>query len=308
MPPDLKGHMFVVLNPIAGQVSLPRIQKAFHRHISNLGWTFEIHTTSGGEDIPGLVHQACARGADVVVAAGGDGTVAAVGTGVARGGVPMGILPVGTGNGLARALRIPLNLDRAIALLFSEQTTQHVDGMRIGDRFFFLNVSVGISARAVRQIRPDQKRRMGIIAYVWTIIWEWISFRPRRFRLQQDGRRRTMRATEILISNGTLLERPNFPLGPPATFSDGQVEVYVLSARSILDYLRLIWDLLQGQGQDFETLQTLHARERIVLDAIGRPQPVQADGDSIGQTPVEIQIVPGAITVIVPRATPGNMG
>jgi diacylglycerol kinase family enzyme len=103
-----------------------------------------------------------------------------------------------------------------------------------------------------------------------------------------------------LVANGTLLQEPPFPYGSPEGFNDQQLDVYILSARTLPDYLRLLWGLLRRSAKRQAELRTLRFRTSITIDARGRPQPVQADGESIGQTPVTVELAPSAIRVIVP--------
>jgi diacylglycerol kinase family enzyme len=88
--------------------------------------------------------------------------------------------------------------------------------------------------------------------------------------------------------------------GNKESFADGQVEANILMVRSILGYARLFWQLLRNPQGRKDELRKLTVRDRILIDAVGRSQPVQADGELIGKTPVEIQIVHKTLQVIVP--------
>jgi diacylglycerol kinase (ATP) len=128
-----------------------------------------------------------------------------------------------------------------------------------------------------------------------------LGLRPQRFLLQVDGEDIHINATEILISNGTLMENPPDPLGPPHTLFDGRFEVYIVRARSITDYLGLIWSILtRGDKQD-RKLKQLSLRDKIVVESNFGAQPVQGDGELYGQTPVEVKLVPRALKLIVPQ-------
>jgi diacylglycerol kinase family enzyme len=175
-----------------------------------------------------------------------------------------------------------------------------LDALQVGEAYYILNVSAGISSQAMRKTEPEQKRRFGILAYVWTIARQLAGYEPHRFNLSLDGHQVQVRATEILVSNGTLLDEPPFPLGPPEYFNDGQFDVYILTARNLLDYLRVAWYLLLDRKSRNRELRKYTVNDRIFIDAVGRPQPVQADGELIGQTPVEIGLVTDAVRAIVP--------
>jgi diacylglycerol kinase family enzyme len=207
---------------------------------------------------------------------------------------------VGTGNGLARALSIPLELEEAVKLAAAPQRQQAIDVMQVLDGYYVLNASAGISSRAMRRVSHEEKRRFGVLAYFWAILVEFFSRRMPLFRLEIDGHALEVRAVEVLVSNGELLTKPPEILGPRRTFSSGQLEVHILTARSLVEYLRLVWNwLLHGKRRQ-ERLRQLVVKQRIRLDSAGGPQPVQADGELIGQTPATVTLLPSAVQVIVP--------
>lgn len=292
--------VYVVLNPIAGNASGDDLHAALEKHCDRHGWSHEIYQTTGEENISELTRAACKKGADLIVAAGGDGTVAGVVNGLVGTRVPFGIIPVGTGNGLARALTIPLDIGEAIQLLAERNKIMDLDAMQVDEAYFILNVSAGISSQAMRETEPEQKRRFGILAYAWTISQKLLEHEPRDFILTFDGQTEQVQAIEILVSNGELLNEPPFPMGPPEFYNDNQFDVYVITAQNVQDYARLGWELLTRQDEKRE-MRTFKVRKSIKIDSVGQPQPVQADGELIGQTPVEIRIVPSAIQVIVPE-------
>lgn len=292
-------NVFVVLNPMAGQADTAIVRSALARHFAAPAWRCEIYETTGKEDVAKVTRLACERGADLVVAAGGDGTVAGVVNGLRHSRVPLGILPVGTGNVLAHGLFLPMELETALRLLAGDHALMEVDALQVGERYFLLNVSVGITSHAVRDMHPAQKRLWGLLAYVWTGLKHGIGFQPCRFDLTVDGRRRRIRASEILVSNGTLLKDPPQPIGPPETFNDGQLDVYIVTARTIYDYVKVAWNLLFNPRNRGIRLRRLTAKQSITIDPGPRVLPVQADGDSIGETPVEIRLVPAAVRVVV---------
>jgi diacylglycerol kinase (ATP) len=155
----------------------------------------------------------------------------------------------------------------------------------------------------MRDTPPEQKQRSGVLAYIWPMVRDLIRLRRRHFNLTIDRLRIQIRASEILVANGAFLNEPPFPYGPPEGFNDQQFDVYILAARSLPDYLRLIWGLARGSWKGQTALQTLTIRESITIEARWQQQPVQADGESIGSTPVTVQLVPSAVRVIVPLRT-----
>jgi diacylglycerol kinase (ATP) len=300
---DQSGRkVFVVFNPKAGLESPENeLRTLLARYLPSPEWKTEIYKTTGKEDLPAICRAACDKGASLVVSAGGDGTVVGVANGLVNGKVPLGILPLGTGNDLARAMLVPLKLDEAVSLLVGDNTVAKVDALKVGDRYFFSNVSVGVSPRMMKDTDSNEKKRFGPLAYIWTLLTRASIFQAHRYDVTIDGklRRRRMRAVEILASSTTLLEKPPFVFGPPETLSDGQFEVYVITARTPLDYVKLIWARISRSGRSAKLFHYV-GKKSIRIDSHGSPRLVQADGEVIGHTPVDVEMVAGALPVIVP--------
>jgi diacylglycerol kinase (ATP) len=298
----IESEILVVVNPIAGSLSdMNEFRSVLDERLNQQGKSFQVYETTGEENLAELIRTASEQGVKIVLAAGGDGTVTEVINGIIHTDMTLGILPMGTGNGLARAMEIPLDLEEAVDLIATENCIVEIDVMHTGQKYFVLNVGTGISSRSMRATKPEDKRRFGIVAYVWTIIGQMLGLRPQRFILQVDGENIHINATEILISNGTLMENPPDPLGPPDTLFDGRFEVYIVRARSITDYMGLVWSILtRGDKQD-RNLKQFTLEDKIVVESNFGAQPVQGDGELYGQTPVEVKVVPRALKLIVPQ-------
>jgi diacylglycerol kinase (ATP) len=297
-------HIYVVLNPVAGHSQTEDLRPAIEQHFRAAGLTYEIYETTGEENIAEITRNALKQGSDLVVAAGGDGTVSGVIDGLVHEEVPLGIIPVGTGNGLARAMGIPLEPEDAIRLLTGDHILFPLDAMQVEDHYFVLNVSAGISSRAMRETGPEEKRRLGILAYVQTILKDVVQVETRVFKMDLDGLTVQVEAAEVLVANGTVLLEPPLLFGSRDHYKDGQLEVNILTAKQTSEFVRLARDLLLDPQETKSDLHDFNVKKRILLDVVGEPLPVQADGELIGQTPVEIQLVPGALKVVVPEKEP----
>jgi diacylglycerol kinase (ATP) len=298
-------RIYVILNPIAGNAGSEDIHQILEDSFPEEHFEYEVYETTGNEDLAEITRQACGRNMDLVVAAGGDGTVAGVVNGLIDQNVALGILPLGTGNGLARALHIPLDAKDAVSLLAGEHCIRPIDAMRVSDHYYILNVSAGISAKAMRTTPPEVKQRFGILAYVWTILQEALRFRLPGYKLTLDGRQMQVRASEILVSNVSLLENPPDPLGPPKKFQDGELDVYIITARTLSNYLTMMWDLFTKPKEKKQHMNHIRVKRSIEIDAIGKPQPTQGDGEKIGYTPIKVHLTPKALKVVVPKEQEG---
>jgi diacylglycerol kinase family enzyme len=171
--------------------------------------------------------------------------------------------------------------------------------MRIGKRAYILNVSLGISAAVIGGTTPKSKSRFGRIAYLWTGMLKISTFRNRYMVVMIDGKDHTSRAIEVSISNCGLLSKVLYPRGPDVRIDDGHVDVYIMTLKTLLDYPRYAFGMITGRPS--KHLSHFINSEKSVSIKSGVPLPVQADGDIIGTTPFEVEILAGALTVLVPE-------
>jgi len=299
-----QARVFVVLNPMAGNCTADDVRQALDRHMGDQVHA-DIFETTGleDEDVVAVVRAELSQAPAMVVAAGGDGTISEVAEALIGTDIPLGIIPVGTANIFARELGIPLDLDGACALLDSPDTTTSVDAMKVGEKYFVLQIGIGIDSLMIRDTDRRAKRRFGRAAYLWTAFSRLIGYQPVRFTIVADGRHSRPRASQVLIANGGVLGAPPFSWGPHIRPDDGKIDVCIVSARTALDYLGLIWHTLLAQQRRDRNVRYLTATHSIAISA-DHPLPIQADGEIIGETPLQILVVPDALKVIVPAPAP----
>jgi YegS/Rv2252/BmrU family lipid kinase len=291
------------LNPISGSSDPDTARRAFERYVCVAGVVCRVHEPSPGERLADLVREAVRSGSDLVVAAGGDGTVSAVADGLVGSGTPLGIIPLGTANVLARELGIPIDLERACALLGGDHALAEIDAMEVDGRPYLTQVGVGIDALMIRDTATEHKRRFGRLAYIWTAASRLVGFQPRRFELTVDGRGLRVSASQVLVANcGVLGQRP-FRWGPDILPDDGVLDVCVIRARNLWDHARLGWTFVTGRHRQDPNVRYLKVRDEATIATVSsKPLPVQADGEIIGQTPVTVRNRPAALKVVVPVA------
>ncbi len=294
----------VVLNPAAGQDTDESVREALARHFGASRIEYEIRESRAGDNAGETVRARLRDGFDLVVAAGGDGTVSDVIDGLTGGTIPLGIIPTGTGNLIARELGLPEGVDEAVRLIAGEPRRRKIDAMRIGGRVFVLNASVGVSAAVISDTTPVNKRRFGRIAYFLSTVPKMFTLKPRRLVVAVDGQAHEYRAIEVAIMNCGVLARTLYPKGPEIRIDDGYLDVLILGTKPVLDYPRFIFAILAGRNAGAFS-RFIRSERRITIRS-NAPLPVQADGDIIGTTPIEVELVPGAVTVLVPAPDPGR--
>jgi diacylglycerol kinase (ATP) len=297
---------FVILNPAAGKGGGEAARAALNRHLTGARIDYEIHETRSGETFGEIVRARLQGGFDLIVAVGGDGTVSAVIDGLAGQSIPLGIIPTGTANLLARELNIPLDAGEAAALIARPPRARSIDAMRIGGRVYVLIAGVGISASVAGGTTSRNKSRFGLIAYLGAALLKMFEFRSRHLDVAVDGTAKRYHAVEVAVANCGILAKMLFPMGPDIHVDDGHLDVWILSTKTLLDYPRYLLRLIAGRPVN-PRAHFIRA-ERSVSIRSSSPLPVQADGDLIGTTPVDVEVLPGALRVIAPErpaAAPG---
>lgn len=298
---------FIVLNPVAGQSDPEALEGTIAEHARQNGWDCHLHYTKEEEPLDEVINRAREEGYELFIAGGGDGTVSAVAGALAGTGLTMAILPVGTGNVLARDLGISTDAEEALEVAFGRHNLLSLDGLQANDRLFLLNISAGPIAGTMRDVSSDEKRRFGFVAYLAEGVSKFVGHNRRRFLISVDGKEYSFFASEAVVLNSPAFGGPNVALDPDARIDDGHVEVYLLRIKTLGDYIRLAWKALLAPGTRSPAFQHFQAREMVSI-APEPPLPVQGDGDYIGQTPIEMRVLPGAVQVAVPMQAEDGQG
>jgi YegS/Rv2252/BmrU family lipid kinase len=289
---------FIVVNPVAGNMQRKHLDQAVAAHLGGANIEYKQFETTGKPTDRQRIREAVEAEYDLYIAAGGDGTVSMVADALVHRPYPMGILPLGTGNGLARTLQIPLDVRSALNLIAGDHQITEIDAMRIDGRIYTLAAGTGLSATALRAMDVEMKKRIGRLHYFLIGAKAFIGFQPRRFQLEVDGKQKNARGREALVINCPGIGDPYIRWDEELRIDDGAVDLYVMRARTALDFLHLGWSALLGKERQAPPVIYLQGRERIRIST-KPPVPTQGDGDLLGETPLEIEVLPQAVRVVV---------
>ncbi|MCB0167337.1 MAG: diacylglycerol kinase family lipid kinase [Anaerolineae bacterium] len=290
-------HVFVVLNPIAGNVNVEEVRRYLEAFLTAQNWSYEFYETVGHDDLAKVVQEKIKAGATLVIAVGGDGTLSEVVNGLIDSSIPLAVIPLGTGNVVAHELGIPLNLEEACQLLIQDHKIRHLDVMQVGHRFFISHISLGLYSLIVEEIKPEQKRRFGRMIYVWQAIRKMMGKNSWRFELQVDDLALSVRASFILVANAGSVGLYALRWGQHISPDDQHLTVCIIKSRSITDYLKLLWNMARNRHYLDQNIVYLNARQKIAIET-AQPVPVRADGDIIGKSQVQIQVIPAAVRIL----------
>lgn len=219
-----KEKIAFIINPKAGKKNNTNIEelveKNLHTDIWNPGFFYTRYKGHARE----LVYECVERGYQTIVAVGGDGTVNEVATSIFKTGITLGIVPLGSGNGLARSLGIPLQKENAINLL-NLKNTREVDVGAINKHYFFCTCGTGFDARIGHKFAKSKTR--GFFSYVKTVLREYNKYRPKNYRIKIDNQKIKQKAFLITIANAGQYGN-NAYIAPEAEVDDGSFDVCII--------------------------------------------------------------------------------
>lgn len=268
------------------------------------GWSEPTwHHTTVEDPGAGMAEAAAVAGADLVIVCGGDGTVREVCAELAGTGVPVGIVPAGTGNLLARNLGVPLLLRSALDVALSGQDQAidlvEVDGDGMELTHFLVMAGMGFDAAIMEGVNEDFKKKVGWLAYVVSG-FKAIMFPPVRVEVSIDGGEWTRhRARTILVGNVGYLQA-GMPLLPDAAIDDGRLDLVLLHPRRLGSWIPLAWRVIARRPRT-DDLVNRKTGATISLRASAEA-PRQLDGDAIGPgRELHMRCLHGRVLVRVPR-------
>lgn len=288
----------VVFNPLKVP-DLDALQGRVEAFMAGHGWEPPLWLETSKDDPGiGMCRQAVDEGCDVVFVAGGDGTVMAAATAMASTGVPMAILPAGTGNLLARNLDLPLNDEEESLRIGLEGRNRPIDVAGVADRKFVVMAGLGFDAAIMQDAPEGLKKAVGWPAYV---VSAGKHLRGRGIRVTvtvDDGTPLHRRVRTVVVGNVGKLQG-NIPLLPDAVPDDGVLDVVLIAIRNPLDWLLVTGRVMRRADVPDRRLERFTGKH-VVVEA-SHTQPRQLDGDVIEPGKVlDIRVEPGALLVRVP--------
>lgn len=295
----VKEKILFVLNPAAVKSSPLEIKTLAAKFAGETGAEFGMYETEEADDITARVREMLKEGYSMVAVSGGDGTVSKVGAALTGKDVPLAILPTGTANVFAQDIGIPGNIRRAIQLLFTGHLLRTVDMMRIGKRYYLLNVGVGLNALMIEGTDRKKKSALGLLGYIFTGIKKAFGYQPHRFSLIVDGERKEIHAAEVLVFNSSALGTAAIHLHNETLVDDGVLDLCILQSRNLFDYVKIFISIFLNRVKQNPRIHHFLVRKEVSIFP-EKELKVQADGDVIGVTPVTVQVTPGVLKILVP--------
>ncbi|WP_218079268.1 diacylglycerol/lipid kinase family protein [Anthocerotibacter panamensis] len=289
-------RVLIVFNPTSGRAgqSLAGVCTLWHEQ----GWQVELCPTAGPGEGTRYASQAASQGYDLVVAAGGDGTINEVINGLAGTDTALATLPLGTMNVWARESGLPLEpMAAASALLHGQVRT--LDLGRANGRYFLLMAGIGFDAAITQGVHPLAKRLLGGLAYVVHGLQVALGIQGTRVRLVLDGQVLEERVLLVVIGNSQLYGGI-VKITDRASMDDGLLDVRVFKGNDFASALHHTFAVLLKRS-DSQDLAIDYYQARTIQIQASPALLVQIDGDPIGQTPMTFEVVPRALRVWMPK-------
>ena len=295
-------NALIIMNPVAGARRAADLPSRVRRMLAEQGVSAEIAETARRGDAEAIARKQ-RDSYDIVVGAGGDGTVNEVALGLYGGGTPLGILPLGTANVLARELSIPLSVKGACAVLAGGAPRAIDVGLarfpsRDVERTFLSMAGAGLDAAVAHAYKNVRGKSSRYHQYVVPILRSIRDFHFPNIQVIVDGVSITRPATSVIVGNTPTYGGPFRPT-PHADPHDGLLDVCLVHVRNTRDMLRCVWGTIGGRHAAYPDVT--HVRGGEVRLQSEDPVRVQLDGDAIGRLPVRLSIIPLGLSVIAPN-------
>lgn len=285
------GKALLVVNQHARQAQQKLADAITQLHACGLEW-IKV-SPSKASDIPEAIRQ-YQHQVDRVVIAGGDGTLNAAIPGLLDTQLPLGILPLGTANDLARTLGLPTDLTDVCKIL----TTGHLERIDLGqvnDRYFFNVASIGLSVQITRKLNRETKQQWGVLAYPIAALQALHRSQPFWAAVSlDDGEPQRMRTIQIAVGNGRYYGG-GMTVTAEATIKSNHFDMYSLNLQHWWQLLAILPAMRSGDHTSWSFVDAFRAQTITVTTA--RPMPINTDGEITTYTPATFQVLPQAISV-----------
>lgn len=295
---SMRSILFII-NPKSGTDKKIYIRQCIGRCIDTTKFTYQVRYTEYAGHAEVIAREAVEMGIDIVVAVGGDGTVNEVARALTHTNSALGIIPCGSGNGLARHLQLPIDPEGAISMI-NAGNIKALDYGTMNGQPFFCTCGMGFDAFVSMKFANSGKR--GLISYIENTLRETLTYKPDTYTLRFDNQQVQQKAFVIACANASQYGNNAF-IAPAATMSDGLMDITVLEPFTAIEAPQLALQLFNGSLSSNSRVKTFKAR-KVTITRTGNG-PVHVDGDPLTTgKDIEVEIHPKGIQMVVNPYSP----
>jgi len=285
----------VIINPVSGTASKKRIPDLLDQYISPDRFEKQLFFTEYRGHAFELASRAVKEKADYVIAVGGDGTVNEVARALVESSTVLGIVPMGSGNGLARDLAIPMDSRKALEVIL-ERKIRTVDYCKANNRIFFCTCGVGFDASVSE--RFDKRKHRGPFSYTRSVLAEYLLFKPDTYDIVFENEVLSKKAFLVTCANASQYGN-NAYIAPHADMNDGMMDIAILSPFSPLDVGHLLVQMFTKQMAKNRKIQYYKSKKLTLKRK--KPGIVHIDGEPVFMDKtISLEVFHNGLNVIVP--------
>lgn len=286
----------LIVNPVSGTRSKRSLPDLLAAELCPLGYDLDIVETSASGDARNFAAEAVSLGSDLVIAAGGDGTVNETATSLMHTETPLAIIPCGSGNGFARSLGIPQDFDGAVKVI-REGNIMKCDSGVVNGRTFFCTCGVGFDAEVSERFATEKRR--GRMSYIKDAFLDYVRYKPKAYAISINGEIITKEAFLIAVCNASQYGN-NAYIAPQASLTDGLLDVTVVHSGSLLNAAIAGIDLFTGYLDRNTLIDTFRVKEVRIARLEDGASHVDGEPAGLGKV-LDISCDPGSLNVVFKR-------
>lgn len=292
---EMKKKILFIINPISGIGKQKKVEQALDMYLQKDKFDYQISYTSYAHHATALSLAAVLKGFDIVVAVGGDGSINDCIRGLVSTGVTLGIVPAGSGNGLARCLNIPLSVEDAIKCI-NNQKTLEIDSIKLNDTFYASIAGIGFDAMIAKEFSKTQTR--GFQPYLKLVLQLYPQYQQQNYTLVIDGKEITTQALFISFANSKQFGF-NTEIAPNAELNDGLIDIVIVK-KPPLPLLFWTAQLLFFRKFDKSIYVETYQAKHVVVKNMDKMS-INLDGEYVELNgDLDFSIVPKSLKVIIP--------
>lgn len=294
----MKNNIIFIINPIAGKgkgkIVASRIQQFFHEKSINIQISFTEKSGHATE----LTKQFISLKPNVIVACGGDGTINEVAQALLGTDIALGIIPIGSGNGLAANLHIPKSIDNALETIL-KQKTKTIDAGKINHQYFFSNIGFGIDAAVIEQYAQTKKRNF--LGYVSASTKALFQYKPKSFSIKIDDEKELKNDYYFLFCSNSNEAGYGISFSPKAKLNDGKLDFLAIKKLNFIQQIQFSICVLLKRIEKMNQAEVLQIRSANFINNDAETI-AQIDGEAVvlNEKNIEVSVVSNALHVIIP--------
>lgn len=291
---NTKKRVTFIVNPISGTQNKKGVTEKIKKYANNEKFDISIIPTQYAGHATEIAAQCAADGVDIVVAVGGDGTINETARALVHSNTVLGIIPCGSGNGLARHLRIPMDVQKAIEII-NQCVVETIDYGKINDIPFFCTCGVGFDAFISMKFAQAGKR--GISTYIENTLREGLRYEPETYEIENEDGSMKYEAFLITCANASQYGN-NFYIAPKASLCDGLMDVIIMEPFTMLDAPAISFQMINGTIDQNSKIKTLRCKRLKIHRS--KPGVIHFDGDPVmAEADLMVEIIEKGLQVII---------